>query len=233
MKKNIPLQVLQTLEPYLTNNSPLCELTKPESFLIKFIDREEESDFYFNILEYKTETQFLLLVDYKPKSSNSVENLQTWIQGNELENYFKNWTDLLRAYETVKTAYDDPILNAFAEEYYTEFEIIDEDANEKPFKVQQILLLNEHLENIQNRIEEFSNEENKNEINEIINDVIELKENLSKKPKKWVVKNLSLVWAKITKQGPKFIKEFLSESSKLVIKEGVKYIFDKGIELLT
>ncbi|MDZ4329641.1 MAG: hypothetical protein U0945_03545, partial [Flavobacterium sp.] len=171
--------------------------------------------------------------DWKPMNSNTVSNKQMWIKANLLETYFKNWIDLLRAYENVKTIYDDPIIEAFADEYYTEFEIIDDDANEKPFKTKQILLLNDHLEDIQNRIGEFINEENKTEIQEIISDVIELKANLSKKSKKWVIKNLSLVWAKITKQGPVFMKEFLSETSKFVIKEGVKFIYEKGTELLS
>ncbi|MDP3680460.1 MAG: hypothetical protein Q8R22_06465 [Flavobacterium sp.] len=233
MKKNTPLQVLQTLEPYLTNNSPLCELTQPGDLLMKFKDKDNDSDFYFNILQYKTDTEFLLLIDWKPMNSNTVSNKQMWIKANLLETYFKNWIDLLRAYENVKTIYDDPIIEAFADEYYTEFEIIDDDANEKPFKTKQILLLNDHLEDIQNRIGEFINEENKTEIQEIISDVIELKANLSKKSKKWVIKNLSLVWAKITKQGPVFMKEFLSETSKFVIKEGVKFIYEKGTELLS
>lgn len=233
MKKNTPLQVLQTLEPYLTNNSPLCELTQPGDLLMKFKDKDDDSDFYFNILQYKTDTEFLLLIEWKPMTSNTVSNKQMWIKASLLETYFKNWIDLLRAYENVKTIFDDPIIEAFADEYYTEFEIIDDDANEKPFKTKQILLLNEHLEDIHNRIGEFIDEENKTEIQEIINDVIELRANLSKKSKKWVIKNLSLVWAKITKQGPVFMKEFLSETSKFVIKEGVKFIYEKGIDLLT
>lgn len=208
------------------------DIQDPKEFLLKFKDKEKNSDFYFNIEEYKIEKELLLLLDWKPANKQTVQNSKAWINAKHLDGYFNNWIGLLKGYENVKSTYDDPIIETFAKEYYTEFEIVDDDSDVNPFGTKLILLLDEHLENIENEIEKYQTESNKKEIEEIKNDVVELRQNLTKKSKKWVVKNLTMTWAKITKQGPKLMKEFLSEAKKYVIKEGAKFLIDNGIDLI-
>lgn len=232
MKKKIPLQVLETIEPYVNKKGTSFESIEPKNFLLKFIDKDDNSDFYFNVEEYKIESDFKLLIDFKPQSKQSTANRKTWIKANLLETHFTNWLKLLEGYDKVKTVFDDPILEAFADEYFTEFEIIDEDADVKPFSTKQVLLLDTHLESIQKKIDKFQTPENKAEIDKIKSNVEELRNNLTKKSKKWVIKQVSKIWAQITKQGPKLMKEFLSETKKHAIKEGVKFLFDKGADLI-
>lgn len=232
MKKKIPLQVLETIEPYVNKKGTSFESIEPKNFLLKFIDKDDNSDFYFNVEEYKIESDFKLLIDYKPKSKQSTANRKTWIKANLLETHFTNWLKLLEGYDNVKTVFDDPILEAFADEYFTEFEIIDEDADVRPFSTKQVLLLDKHLESIQMKIDKFQTPENKVEIDKIKSNVEEVRNNLTKKSKKWVIKQVSKIWAQITKQGPKLMKEFLSETKKHAIKEGVKFLFDKGVDLI-
>ena len=233
MTKKIPLQILETIEPYLNKKGTSFETVDPNGLLLKFVDKDNNSDFYFNIESYKMEGGFQLLIDWKPSSKQTIANRKVWIKAEQLDAFFINWLTLLEGYEKVKSIFDDPILEAFAEEYFTEFEIVDEDAEIKPFSTKQVLLLDEHLDNIQKKIKEFQTEENKVEIQKIQDDVTELRENLTKKSKKWVIKKLSKVWAKITKQGTKLMKEFLTEAKKHAIKEGVKFVFEKGIDLVS
>jgi hypothetical protein len=232
MKKKIPLQILKALEPLLKENSSLFEIILQDEYIIKIIDKDKNSDFYFLIESFTAHPKFTLLVNRKPANDFTTSVNRGSVLADQIGNEFKKWLDILEGYEKVNSIFDDPIIEAFASEYYSEFEIIDEDAGIKPFNIKQILLLDEHLENIENNIERHLTATNKVELEEILNEVIELRENLTKRPKKWVIKKLSFVWAKISKQGPVFIKEFLSESSKLIIKESVKFIFNKGIDLL-
>jgi hypothetical protein len=232
MKKKIPLQILKTLEPFLKENSSMFEIVHQNEYLIKIIDKDKNSDFYFVIEDFKNEPEFNLLVNCKPASDFTIKIIRKWVLADQIGIEFKSWLDILEGYEKVNSIFDDPIIEAFASEYFSEFEIIDEDAGINPFNIKQILLLDDHLENIENNIEKHITATNKIELEEILNEVIELRGNLTKKPKKWVIKKLSFVWAKISKQGPVFIKEFLSESSKLIIKESVKFIFNKGVDLL-
>lgn len=232
MKKKIPLQVLETIEPYVNKKGTSFDSIDPNGFLLKFIDKDDSSDFYFNVETYKIENGFQLLVDWKPSNKQTIANKKMWIKAEQLDSYFTNWLKLLDGYENVKTVFDDPILEAFADEYFTEFEIIDEDADVKPFSTKQVLLLDNHLESIQKRIDKFQTPENKAEIEKIKTNVEELRNNLTKKSKKWVIKQVSKIWAQITKQGPKLMKEFLSETKKHAIKEGVKLLFEKGADLI-
>lgn len=232
MKKKIPLQILKALEPLLKENSSMFEIVHQDKYIIKIIDKDKNSDFYFIIESFIAHPNFTLVVNCKPASDFTTGISRKSVLADQIGKEFKNWLDILEGYEKVNSIFDDPIIEAFASEYFSEFEIIDEDAGINPFNIKQILLLDDHLENIENNIEKHITTTNEIELKEILNEVIELRGNLTKKPKKWVIKRLSFVWAKISKQGPVFIKEFLSESSKLIIKESVKLIFNKGVDLL-
>jgi hypothetical protein len=232
MKKNIPLVVLETLEKFVQLKSEEFEVINPDKFLLKIIDKDNNSNFYFNIENYKVENGLKLLIDWKPVNKESIGNKRMWIESKELDAYFSNWIKILKAYETVNSFFDDPIIKAFTEEYYAEFEIIDEDADSKPLTSKQILLLDEHLEYIENNIEKYQTEHNEAEIQEIKSKVKDLRENLTSKSKAWVIKNLSNIWAKVTKQGTKFLKDFLSEAKKQAIIEGVKYLIGQGVNMI-
>lgn len=138
----------------------------------------------------------------------------------------------IKRFEKVNSFFDDPILNSYAEDYYSEFEIIDEDSNTKPFKTNQILLLDEHLENIENSLDKFKTENNKVQIEDIKKDINELRGKLTSKSKKWIIRNISIVWAKVTKLGTPLMKEFLSEAKKTFIREGLKYMIEQGTNLI-
>jgi hypothetical protein len=232
MKKKIPLIVLETLEKYVELKGEQFEVVNPEKFLVKVVDKDKDSDFYFNIEDYKMENGLKLLIDWKPANKESISNNRSWCEGKQLDGFFSNWVNLLKRYETVNSFFDDPIIKSFAEEYYSEFEIIDEDADKKPFNTKQILLLDEHLESIEKSIDKFRTEKNANQLDSIKKDINELRDNLTIKSKKWIIKNISTIWAKITKQGTPFLKEFLSEAKKEIIKEGIKFMIEQGSTLL-
>ncbi len=232
MKKKIPLQVLETIEPYVNKKGESFDSVDPSGLLLKFIDKDVNSNFYFNVESYKIDNGFQLLIDWKPFNKQTIANKKMWIKAEQLDTYFTNWLKLLEGYDKVKTVFDDPILEAFVDEYFSEFEIVDEDADIKPFSTKQVLILDSHLESIQKKIEKFQTPENKREIETIKNNLEELRSNLTKKSKKWVIKQVSKIWAQITKQGPKLMKEFLTETKKHALKEGIKLLFDKGIDII-
>lgn len=233
MKKKIPLQVLEIIEPYVNKNGISFDCIDPKGLLLKFIDRDANSDFYFIIETYKLDNDCNLLIDWKPASKLTIANNKLWVKAEQLDSYFKNWLKLLEGYEKVKTVFDDPILDSYIDEYLNEFEILDEDAEIKPFTTKQVLFLDSHLEEIQAKIDKFQTPENKIEIEIIKKNIEELRSNLTKKSKKWVIKQVSKIWAQITKQGTELLKEFLSESKKLAIHEAIKFFVGKGVELLS
>jgi hypothetical protein len=234
-KKNLPLVVLKAFENFVDLKGELFLVVPPENNLLKIIDNDEKSEFYFIASQYEKQQggAYKLLIDYKPKSASVPQNNQVWIETKDLETYFKNWIGLLGEYNNIKSFFDDPILKSFAKEYYAEFEILDdEEADINPLSVKQIMLLDEHLEYIEVNIEKYETLENKIQIQEIKNDVKLIRENLTIQSKKWIVKNVSITWAKLTKQGTKFLKDFLNEARKQIVVEGVKFIINHGNDLL-
>ena len=238
-KKDLPLVILKALEPYVNLKGDKFEVVDPKENLLKLIDKEPESQFHFTIEKYQrnaSNNKFQFLMTRIPKSENDNGIIQSWLEIDGLKTHFEIWIKLLDQYESTNSFFDDPITKTFQEEFYTEFEIIDEDAESNPLSTKQILLLDNYLETVDSRLEEFKTEHNAQDIEEIKEEILLLRENLTTKSKKWVVKKLTTIWAKIAKQGTKFIKEFLSESKKELIKHGVKglieFVKENGMDLL-
>ena len=231
-KKKLPLEILKALEKFVTLKGEQFDVIDPGNFLIKVKDKDKNSDFYFYVEQFKQESGFKLLIDVKPKDAQIVTNYRTWINTNELQNFFNNWVLLLKEYDKVKSFYDDPIVQSFADEYYAEFKIIDPNAEIEPFNPTQILLLDKHLESLEKNITKYQNELNKDQLKEIKEEILDLRDNLTSKSKVWIIKKLSFIWAKITKQGTKLMKELLSEAKKQIVKEGVKMLIETGIEYI-
>lgn len=227
-KKEIPLAILKALEGFVNLKGEKFDVVDPKSCLLKVVDKDSESEFHFSILDYKKSPNgvFQFYMQRSPKNQNEPKEYQTWVDVSSLQAQFNTWIELLQQYEATSSFFDDPILNSFSDEFYAEFEIIDEDAQTKPLNTKQILLLDEYLESVELKIDEFKNEKNSEDIQDIKSDIIFLKENLTTKPKAWVMKKLSRIWGKMAKQGVVFIKEFLAESKKEAIKQGVKFIVE-------
>lgn len=224
MKKKVPLQVHEFMEPYLDKKGENFQTIEADGFMMKFIDNDSNSDFYFNIEQYKIDRDFQLLIDFKPINKQSITNRKTWIKAQELQTQFSSWLKLLEGYNSVRTIYDDPIVESYSNDFYEEFELIDEEADKVPLSPDQILLLDKHLEFIENEIEKHITSKNSNEIILIQEGILDLRNNLTKKSKKWVVKRLSKIWGRIAKQGVPLIKEFLTEVRKEIIKHVVKHL---------
>ncbi|HNW99583.1 MAG TPA: hypothetical protein PKK00_14345 [Bacteroidales bacterium] len=232
MKKKIPLEVLEIIQPFLDKKGSNFEIAQPNNFLLCFKDKDIDSDFYFNVEEFKYEKELQFKIDWKPQHKLTTANGNIWVKGGQLEDRFSNWLQLLDGYDKVKSVYDDPIIKAYSDEFYAEFEIIDEDADSSPLSTKQVLLLDSHLENIENKIEDFQSDSNKEEILQIKSDVIELRKILTKKSKKIIIKSLSKIWGKIAKQGTSLLKEFLTEGKKHVIKQAINFLYDNGMDLI-
>lgn len=230
--KQTPLIVLKALEPYINKVGENFISVDSEKDLIRFSDVDTESDFRFYIKEYRVKGQFQVLIEYTPHSELTTDKRELWIQGTEIGKYFNSWIKYLKMYDTVKSIFEDPIIESFRDDYYTEFEIVDEE-KDKPLKPKQILLLDDYFEKVTKKLDKHITESNSAEIDEIKNDITELRENLSSKTKLWIANKVSWIWAKMTKLGPKLMKDFVNEGNKQIVKESVSQIIEFGKNLLT
>jgi hypothetical protein len=196
--------------------------------LIKFIDTDEVSPFFFRIVKYE-EQKFL--IERSPISESSVSVSANWYEINKIENIFEAWINLLESYETTPTVFDNPILDSFEKEYFDEFEILEEDQH-KPLENDKILLLDEYLENLTNSLSKYKTEENKSKIEDIQSNIILLQENLTNNSRKEVAQKISKIFAKIKSLGTKYLKEFITEGKKQLISKGVKFLIENGPKII-
>lgn len=238
-KKDLPLVILKALEPYVGLKGDKFEVVEPKDKLLMVIDNDVDSKFHFTIEQYlknKNNDTFQFLMTRVPKSAIDNGQYQAWVEVSGLGEQFDSWIKLLEEYESVNSFFDDPITKSFKEEFYAEFEIFEADADTNPLNTKQILLLDSYLDSIDNKLSEYTTTKNTEDIQEIKEEILQLRDNLTKKSKNWVISKLTNIWAKIAKQGTKYIKDFLSESKKEIVKQAVKgfidYVKENGNELL-
>lgn len=219
-KKDIPLVVLETLEPYLKKNDEKFEIADPKESLLRIIDSDSDSDFYFEVVNFQiSDGKTLLQLDYKPQNKSNTGAYKPKIDHTQLDGHFKNWTTRLSEYAKVESIYDDPILKQNAEKFFQKFDIIDEDAEYASFDLEQQLFLEEYLDNTKKKLEKLKKGKSDNEIIEL--DILEkeaeeIKSALTKESKKKIIKRLSRFWGKAQKTGLEVIKEiFISVSAEL------------------
>ncbi len=228
LKKKIPLSILEMLEPFLLKGIKNIRLIAPDNFLLKFIDNDVKSDFFFYVEEYKVESgTVILLVDRKPQSKDSVDNYRVWIEAKALEQYFNDWVGFLEKYENIKTIYDDPIEKKYQEEFHSEFEIVDEDADINSFNLNQQIWLDNYLDRVILTLERHQTNVTNNELNDIKTEVVELKNNLTNLTKKKVIEKLSKIWAKVRKHGLPLLKEIYIEARNELMKQLIEAQFGK------
>jgi hypothetical protein len=233
-KKKIPLRLLEIIEPFLKDNADIITVSSDDNFYYIIKDNEPGSDFFISIYRSKPKTmshvtKAELFLERKPNSKNSLHQQTSTTNYAEVLNSLKEWADIVRQYNETDSALDDPIVKAYQKEYFTEYEIIDDDANYAPFNDEQLFFLDSHLETITNNIDNYKTSENAQAIEEIKSDSEKLRSQLTALSKKKVLKKLTTIWAKMKKQGLKLTKEFVNEGKK----EFFKYIIKKAIEIGT
>jgi len=219
-KKDIPLVVLETLEPYLKKNDKKFETADPKESLLRIIDSDSDSDFYFEVVSFQISNgKTFLQLDYKPQNKTNTGAYKPKIDHTQLDNHFKNWTTRLSEYAKVESIYDDPILKQNAEKFFQKFDIIDEDAEYASFDLEQQLFLEEYLDNTKKKLEKLKKGKSDNEILELEileSEAEEIKSVLTKESKKKIIKRLSRFWGKAQKTGLEVIKEiFISVTAEL------------------
>lgn len=226
-KKDLPLIIVQKLAPFVGKGTDLFKVElKNNTHLMEVYDLDDNSDFHFFVKEYKNSNNhksgIILLIESKPYRSNKTAAVEQWIEPDSIDAHFSNWLNLLKQYNDTPSFYDDPILSAYQEEYFSEFtEVIPEEEKEKPFTINQQLALDRLFEQL--KLDLTTEGENRPEttepINEIKEEISNLQENIHLTGKLKVISKVSKILGKIAKLGLPFIKKFGDEAQKEFIKK--------------
>ena len=230
-KRDYPIYLLNEAEWLFDNIKSDCELSpnivklsKPHPLQMLVEDRDDSSDFIFHIREVsvlgKSQSVMFTFTVY-PQSADKMKSAGLYCDRAKTFKYYKDWSRLVSQYHSVNLTSDQAILLKYEEEFYTQFEIVDEDAETEPFDLPKQLLIDALYEKT---IEVL--EKNPEENEELIKEAKEIKEDIPNMTKKTTVRKTSKFLAKLRKKGLKLLQEVLTELKGELIKRGVGSFLD-------
>jgi hypothetical protein len=224
-KKKLPVNLLKEWANIITsmmnafqNNSDIIRYIPDDALVIYFTDRDAIYDFkvYNPVLGADGKGQ--AIITYAPMNKNNikvVENKSYTLT--DIKKQFLAWIEIIREYEEITFSDEDRIEKQYEEEYFTEFDIVDEDADVKPYneKSQEEFykLLTWVQDNLRNQ------EPNNGGVEIIIADIDTLKDNLSRLTKRKVIRSWAKICSKIKILGVKFWKGLLDAAKKEAYKQ--------------
>jgi hypothetical protein len=213
MKKNIPLAILEALQPLADSNLELVKPIKNSDIIFHLIDNDEDSNFFYQVIRKEPSNGTPgYIVEFQPRSKEDVSKYTVWLKLDQVISSVQDWLSLIAAYNKIQTVYDDPIIKSNQERFEKQFDIVDEDAAYATFDLTQQLYLDDYLNNTKAKLvvlKEGKTDEEIAELTKLENEAADIQNNLTKEPKKAIVKRLAKFWARGQKLGLDVIKEIL------------------------
>lgn len=229
--QNFPIIVLEDLQSLL---SDLREVIRENH---EFIEEIENHDKAYIFIKSKHYPSFIFYID-KASLNNANNTIFSGslspesaykTTGQVLGGYsgvvisrFHTWLSILKRYQKINL--NDSIVKQYEEELFNYLQIVDDDADEKAFELEQQVMFLEILDEI-----DKINENDENPYNEIIrNEIIQTKAILSSASKNGVMRKLSRIFAYAWKAKISLLKIFVDVFKKEMIKKAIW----KGLENL-
>jgi len=230
-KRHLPLKLLQALNRLNIqlsqlgdDNDDLILKTFSEKKLIRFDDNTSNFKFELVKLELPGNTP-LFSIDVSPSSIVSNASVVKRLNEKEVIGEFQQWVSWIKVFEKSHLTPEDEFLKNYQEEFYTEFEIIDKDANTSTFSTEQQIFIDKYLNYMEVKL--LSESEQNEEINEIVQDIKLLRGELGKSSKKKVVSKFSRIFAKLRKSSIKLLGVFYEAGKKELFKRLLNGGFDE------
>ncbi|MBK8087606.1 MAG: hypothetical protein IPK31_06485 [Chitinophagaceae bacterium] len=218
---------MQALQPFADKNETLIEVVPTKETIFKLKDKDENSDFYFEVLRQEPSNGNPgYIIEFKPTSKNDTNSHKVWTKLETIISFANTWIQIITEYNSIQTIYDDPVIKQYEEEFYKDFKIVDDDAETSRFNFSQQLLLLSYVENLEKYIaeeEEFTIDDKE----ELLKEANTLKHKIATESKDSYIKKQSTFWAKVRKKSIKACEFTLKEFAKVVIKNAA----EKGLTI--
>lgn len=208
----------------------IIELATPLSSVISLVEKQqlrlkfEDKDgiFFFIIRDpYQSNDKIYCKIERAPHTVSSNNGSIDSFPVSSAITIFNHWLGLVGEYESITIFEENSLLEKqYEEEFYDEFEIIDEDSQTSAFDLKRQILLYNYLQYVEKVFEKDAPEEVKAEL---VESAKSLKAQLSQLTKKETIKALSKILSKARKAGINIIKQIWEEGKKEAIKRLIKY----------
>lgn len=221
---------LNWLRNEVVNNSDIIEQIKIKDGILWGIRDQESPGFSFLIRSFPVTTPKLIYrISVRPFSDRSLETHSGDMPIEGLSTYFNNWINLIRKFNTVSFSEKNDFSKHYAEEIFTEFEIVDDgtfDTQPYDSKVQEVL--NQYLLSIGERIKSEPHYATDQELQEITTAAEAFAENIPNMTKRQVLSAVAKLLGKIKTKGVKLFKEITADVWKNAKSKISGFIIDKG-----
>ena len=235
-KKEYPLALVKAIEQlyssirtYVAQNSDILEIVKDKELELKIIDSSKHSNFEFLVHKPKFEnSKAIFYVEHNPENTVSLKKRSLSTVPDSVLKTLKAWTGWIREYNKASLSPEDKILNEYENEFFQNFELLDEDADTHPFELKKQIIIHNYLLQV---IQILEKDKKNNTV--LISEANELKEQIPSLTKRKTVKKLSRFFANVRKKSLVLLKEILVEAKKELYKRAIKGGFDFVGELLS
>lgn len=219
-KQDYPLVALKAINPLLDISHELIEKEESgENCIVRFRSLDF-NEFHFCIKEYSglsgsKKPIFKYLCRPADENSNQIHSSNAEIA--DIQRRFAYWLDLLKGYKDVRNPHeniDDSILVESQQEIYELFELVDEDADEKSYDLGRQLAIDKFIDVSVKLIEDKRTNENTEQVDELVEEAFNIKNNQQNWTKRKVVKALAWFTAKVKRFSLSLAVEVLKELGK-------------------
>ena len=229
-KKEYTLILLQSVQSlfsdvrkFVDENSDILILAIQEPLELLIEDKSNLSTFKFSISNPQQSSQNKIIFDteFNPQNGVSLVAKKAVVEAKTALTLLNNWTNLIRQYNEISLTQEDRILKEYENEFYCNFEILDEDADSTPYNLEKQIMLSNYFTNV---IKVLKYNETENE--ELIKEAELIKDNIPEMTKKETLKSISRFFAKVRKKSLPLIKEILEIGKKELFKKAITAGFD-------
>jgi hypothetical protein len=236
-KKDIPYDLLKTIEPLAQANLDIIQLRKEDSTYYCIYETDNNSKNFFKIYfdgvkrigNYdKTKYAF----ECKPANSSTAKHIISQVSLSDLGSQFQIWINLVRDIHETPSVHDDNFVKQYSDFYFKEFEILEADAYTFPFNPDQQDVIEDYLLALSMTIEESGERLSSSIKSELINDIHLIQSNLVTTTKNQVIRGIAKVFGKLYTASKTLTKEIVTEARKQLAKKLVKVGIEYGPKIL-
>ncbi len=234
-KSNLPLIVIRAVKDlytvirnYVEKNGDIIFKAEDTPFILRIEDKEINSDFFYEISNPRYESsKVIFTVKFGPSNINSIKaGTFHFDQASSLD-YFYKWCDYIREYHNTILTPEEEVISGYEEEFYYNFEIIDDDADKIAYDLPTQIVINNFLV----ASVDFLGNDSSNQY--LAEEAESLRKDLSQLSKKETIERLSRFFAKVRYKSLALLKEIFDLGKKELFKKALNQGFDFIGDLLT
>ena len=231
-KHDFPLLVLEDIKPFIKRlrnhikeNGHLFTVERTEDHIIRLQSKEKwEYQFKATHFDISVHDEVTYQFSMNPSNERGDPIDYEMTDGKGLITGIDRWVDILKVYESLSLDDEDELLLQYEQEFYHDFEFVDDPNDPIGFNPEQLDFLYAFLTTLEN---DLKSTEFRDETISIAADTLELRDNIQGMTKKQFAKQFSILLAKIKKVGMKLLYDTFDVAKKELIKKALYGGFSK------